>query len=168
MKVDVLVIGAGPAGSAAALGALTQDPSLRVVLLDRRNFPRDKSCGDGIAPHVVTALAEVGASIPLDWRRGSVERGDLDRFLFEPDDLVVVVGQDGLVANVAKYLDGQPVLGLNPAPDLYDGVLVRVPLGRFATPGEVADVIVFLCSARASTVTGAAWSADGGAVAIII
>ena len=44
----------------------------------------------------------------------------------------------------------------------------KVPLGRFAQPEEVADVIVFLCSARASTVTGAAWSADGGAVAIIV
>jgi 3-oxoacyl-[acyl-carrier protein] reductase len=44
----------------------------------------------------------------------------------------------------------------------------RVPLGRFAEPGEIADVVVFLCSARASTVTGAAWSADGGAVAVII
>ena len=62
MKVDLLVIGAGPAGAAAALGALTEDPSLRVVLLDRSDFPRDKSCGDGIAPHVVTALASVGAA----------------------------------------------------------------------------------------------------------
>jgi NAD(P)-dependent dehydrogenase (short-subunit alcohol dehydrogenase family) len=44
----------------------------------------------------------------------------------------------------------------------------RVPLGRFAEPEEIADVIVFLCSERASTVTGAAWSADGGAVAILI
>jgi len=44
----------------------------------------------------------------------------------------------------------------------------KVPLGRFAQPGEIADVIVFLCSARASTVTGAAWSVDGGAVNIII
>lgn len=44
----------------------------------------------------------------------------------------------------------------------------KVPLGRFAEPGEIADVIAFLCSARASTVTGAAWSADGGAVAIIV
>ena len=39
-------------------------------------------------------------------------RHDLDRFLFEPDDLVVVVGQDGLVANVAKYLDGLTVAEL--------------------------------------------------------
>jgi 3-oxoacyl-[acyl-carrier protein] reductase len=44
----------------------------------------------------------------------------------------------------------------------------KVPLGRFAEPGEVADVIAFLCSARASTVTGAAWSVDGGTVAIIV
>ena len=44
----------------------------------------------------------------------------------------------------------------------------KVPLGRFAEPGEVADVIVFLCSARSSMVTGAAWSVDGGSVAIIV
>jgi 3-oxoacyl-[acyl-carrier protein] reductase len=44
----------------------------------------------------------------------------------------------------------------------------KVPLGRFAEPGEIADVIAFLSSARASTVTGAAWSVDGGAVAIIV
>jgi NAD(P)-dependent dehydrogenase (short-subunit alcohol dehydrogenase family) len=43
-----------------------------------------------------------------------------------------------------------------------------VPLGRLATPEEIADVVVFLCSARASTVTGAAWSADGGTVASIV
>jgi 3-oxoacyl-[acyl-carrier protein] reductase len=44
----------------------------------------------------------------------------------------------------------------------------KIPLGRFATPEEIADVVVFLCSARASTVAGAAWSADGGSVNIII
>jgi 3-oxoacyl-[acyl-carrier protein] reductase len=44
----------------------------------------------------------------------------------------------------------------------------KAPLGRFGEPGEIADVIVFLCSARASDVTGAAWSVDGGTVAIII
>jgi NAD(P)-dependent dehydrogenase (short-subunit alcohol dehydrogenase family) len=44
----------------------------------------------------------------------------------------------------------------------------KIPLGRLAEPGEVADVVAFLCSERASTVTGAAWSADGGTVAIIV
>jgi NAD(P)-dependent dehydrogenase (short-subunit alcohol dehydrogenase family) len=44
----------------------------------------------------------------------------------------------------------------------------KVPLGRLGTPQEVADVVVFLCSANAGNVAGAAWSADGGAVNVII
>jgi NAD kinase len=72
------------------------------------------------------------ALVPGDWRQAQVRRADLDRFLFGPEDVIVAIGQDGLVANVAKYLTGQPVLGINPSPDLYDGVLVRVPLDRLA------------------------------------
>ena len=53
-----------------------------------------------------------------------------------------------------------------------DEVLAKVgggrPLGRLAEPDEIAAVIVFLLSERASYVTGAAWSADGGTVPIII
>jgi NAD kinase len=71
------------------------------------------------------ALTEVGAAVPADWRRGHVDRVDLPRFLFAPEDIVVAVGPDGLVANVAKYLDGQPVIGVNPEPDRNPGVLVR-------------------------------------------
>jgi hypothetical protein len=64
-----------------------------------------------------------------------VHRRDLDRFLFEPDDVVFAVGQDGLVANVAKYLTGQPVVGINPSPKLFDGVLVRL------SPDDIGRVI---------------------------
>ena len=53
-----------------------------------------------------------------------------------------------------------------------EAVLARVaagrPLGRLAQPEEIAAVVVFLCSERASYVTGAAWSVDGGTVPIII
>jgi NAD(P)-dependent dehydrogenase (short-subunit alcohol dehydrogenase family) len=52
--------------------------------------------------------------------------------------------------------------------EVLQAVAAGRPLGRLAEADEIASVIVFLCSARASFVTGAAWSADGGTVAIII
>lgn len=78
------------------------------------------------------ALAAALGAIPVDWRRVQVARADLDRFVFGPEDVVVVVGQDGLVANVAKYLHGQPVIGLDPAPGRQPGVLVRHPVAAAA------------------------------------
>jgi NAD kinase len=91
--------------------------------------------------------AGVLGAIPTDWRRASVDRSDLDRFLFESDDIVVVLGQDGLVANVAKYLDGQPVIGLNPDPDRYPGVLVR------HAPQAAADLLRDVAAGRAASET---------------
>ena len=72
----------------------------------------------------LAAVEAVSQAIPVSWRRSAVSRPDLSRFVFEPSDLVVAVGQDGLVANVAKYLDGQRVIGINPDPETYDGILV--------------------------------------------
>jgi hypothetical protein len=90
------------------------------------------------------ALGSVTAAIPTEWRRVRVDRGDLDRFLFEPDDVIVAVGQDGLVANVAKYLTGQLVIGCNPDASRYEGILVRHAAAEMrklvpaAVAGEVA------------------------------
>ena len=93
-----------------------------------RTRGRDIAEVDARHAAVQRALQAVSAAIPADWRRGTVERADLARFLFAPDDVVIVVGQDGLVANVAKYLDGQPVVGLNPEPAINPGVLVPLPV----------------------------------------
>ncbi|MEW6225638.1 MAG: hypothetical protein AB1627_13525 [Chloroflexota bacterium] len=71
------------------------------------------------------AVARIGSAVPADWRRARVERSDLDRFLFEPGDIVVTVGPSGLVANVAKYLDRQPVVGISPDPARDGGVLAH-------------------------------------------
>ncbi|GAA4694551.1 geranylgeranyl reductase family protein [Phytohabitans rumicis] len=55
---DVAIVGAGPAGASAALAARRAGAS--VLLLDRADFPRDKACGDGIAPHALDVLADLG------------------------------------------------------------------------------------------------------------
>ncbi|WP_284989500.1 hypothetical protein [Arthrobacter sp. efr-133-TYG-120] len=71
------------------------------------------------------ALGTIRAAVPAEWRHADVERADLSRFLFTTEDIIAVVGQDGLVANTAKYLNGQPVVGINPEPGINPGVLVR-------------------------------------------
>ncbi|HKU34407.1 MAG TPA: hypothetical protein VJP90_02555 [Paenarthrobacter sp.] len=93
--------------------------------------------------HLEAALALVRSAVPAEWRQAEVERADLSRFLLAAEDVIVVVGQDGLVANVAKYLDGQPVIGVDPEPGANPGVLVRhspaaaAALLRGADPGRL-------------------------------
>jgi NAD kinase len=74
---------------------------------------------------ITTALETVRVAVPTEWRHAEVERTDLSRFLLTPEDIVAVVGQDGLVANAAKYVNGQPVIGIDPEPGANPGVLVR-------------------------------------------
>ncbi|MCL2151941.1 MAG: sugar kinase [Oscillospiraceae bacterium] len=53
-----------------------------------------------------------------------IDREYVPSFMFGADDIVVVIGQDGLVANTLKYLNGQPLIAINPDPARYDGVLL--------------------------------------------
>jgi hypothetical protein len=118
-------------------------PQQAAFFLERRGRSLTRARRGSVAQG--TALDRVAAAIPQDWRRGDVERADLARFVFGPEDIVIAVGQDGLVANVAKYLDGQPVIGINPDPDRNPGVLVRHP------PEAVADLLSATGRGRAGT-----------------
>jgi NAD kinase len=78
------------------------------------------------AEHAVYQQAVVAVETQLR-RLGRVQRLDrslVANFLFPPDCVVVVLGQDGLVANTLKYLRGQAVIGVNPDPTRWDGVLL--------------------------------------------
>ena len=59
---DVVVVGSGPAGAAAAIGARHADPAAAVLMLDRREFPRDKTCGDAVLGTAFERLAEYGVA----------------------------------------------------------------------------------------------------------
>ena len=98
-----------------------------------RSRGQDLGWAQSIHDKLQAALTAVQRAIPPHQRSVRVDRDGLDRFLFAPDDLVVIVGQDGLVPNVAKYLRGQLVIGINPDPQQYDGVLCRHP-AHFAPP----------------------------------
>ncbi len=74
-----------------------------------------------------TYLAEKRRTIEIleQWGRYQiVDRSFLPNFIFGPADIVVALGQDGLVANIMKYLDGHPLIGLNPDSGRHDGVLL--------------------------------------------
>lgn len=70
------------------------------------------------------AVSQAQQVLSLMGRLQVVHRSFLPNFIFGPGDIVVAVGQDGLVANTLKYLQGQPLVGINPDPDRYDGKLL--------------------------------------------
>ena len=124
---DVAVVGAGPAGAAAALSALRTRPGARVLLLDKADFPRDKSCGDGIAPHALDELARLGAAevladrVPVTRLRlrspGGVDVGAelrrpdyvVPREVFDARLVAVAVGRGAeLVRHAVRAVDIRP------------------------------------------------------------
>ncbi len=81
----------------------------------------------------VQALSTLRASLQRVAKLHEIERSFLPNFIFTPSDLVVTVGIDGLVVNTAKYLNGQPVIAVNPDPEHIDGILLPFDI-RSAVP----------------------------------
>ena len=69
-------------------------------------------------------LSQVRKAVPSTIKSQTIDRELVPRFMFGEDDLIITVGQDGLVSNTAKYLTGQPILAVNPDPDRFDGILL--------------------------------------------
>ena len=104
------------------------------------------------------SLEVMHRSLELGLRLQVLERGLVPTFLFSPHDLIVALGQDGLVANLAKYVGAQPVVPVNPDPARFDGVLLpfQPPQARAAVTRVLAG------SARCRAITLAeARLADG-------
>ena len=72
----------------------------------------------------VRALEVLHRSLDFGLKIQQVDRSFLPTFVFAPTDLIVAVGQDGLVANVAKYVGSYPLVGVNPDPERFDGILL--------------------------------------------
>jgi geranylgeranyl reductase family protein len=125
---DVTVVGSGPAGAAAAIAARRVLPQGRVALLDRSDFPRDKTCGDGVAPHTLDVLARLGVRGLLDdwtpvhrlrlgFSNGPVLAGEMLR----PAYIVPRVVLDARLRAVALGLGAEPLRHRVRRVDVADG-----------------------------------------------
>ena len=116
---DVLIIGAGPSGSNAAISYKNLNPNLKVGLIDKSIFPRDKSCGDAIGPGVISALKRFNNQHILDNEPQVVsttlygpENIGIQNYIPEvknkEDSIVYVIPRidlDNRIINLAKDLD---------------------------------------------------------------
>ena len=116
---DVLIIGAGPSGSNAAISYKNLNPNLKVGLIDKSIFPRDKSCGDAIGPGVISALKRFNNQHILDHEPQVVsttlygpENIGIQNYIPEvknkEDSIVYVIPRidlDNRILNLAKDLD---------------------------------------------------------------
>jgi 3-oxoacyl-[acyl-carrier protein] reductase len=181
--VDVLVNNAGTS-FARSLDALTDDDwqdqwELHVMAsmrLMRAAAPRMARAGGG---RIVNVASSAGKRPSLTNAAYSVTKSaqlSLSRVFADTwasEGVLVNAVAPGATASELWVADGgladqAAEAGGTSRDDALAAQRAKVPLGRLAEPEEIADVVVFLCSQRASTVTGAAWSADGGTVATIV
>jgi len=84
------------------------------------------------------ALDDVRGLVPPGVKVQVIDRSYLPQFTFDDGDIVVTVGPDGLVVNTAKYLNGQPILAVNPDPEQVEGVLLPFTIAEYPRVLEAA------------------------------
>src|SRR5436190_8539837 len=100
------------------------------------------------------ALVDTEKLLARMGRVQTVDRAFLPNFIFAPEDTIVTLGQDGLVANTLKYLNGQPVVGVNPDPGRWDGRLL--PFRVSDLPKVMPEVVLRKRPTRPVTMAKAA------------
>jgi NAD kinase len=91
------------------------------------------------------ALDRLRRDLDLGLPRQFLDRGLVPTYSFDGGDVVVTLGQDGLVANTAKYAGAQPIVGVNPDPARFDGILLPF------SPGEARVAVQQLCAGQVET-----------------
>jgi NAD kinase len=92
----------------------------------------------------VRALESLQKALEFELPQQLVDRSLLPTFQFQKEDLVITLGQDGLVANTAKYVGSQPIVAVNPEPARFDGVLLPF------LPDQTRDVATRVLEGKAS------------------
>jgi NAD kinase len=101
--------------------------------IDFSDYDREHAAYTDALRRLRHELTELGPKLQ------SIDRGFLPNFIFSAGDVIVTVGQDGLVVNTAKYLHGQPIVAVNPDPGRYDGILLPFTIAQ--APAGVVRVL---------------------------
>lgn len=107
-----------------------QEAKARFATGEQARFVMERAVAGSFAPlqsyedRFAAAREAILRAVPADVKVQEVDRAFLPNYVFGPHDLVATLGPDGLVVNVAKYLDAQPILAFNPDPSRIDGILV--------------------------------------------
>jgi len=90
-----------------------------------------------------SSLEVLRRSLDFEMPQQLVDRTLVPTFQFQQEDLIVTLGQDGLVANTAKYVGAQPIVAVNPEPERFDGILLPF------LPGQARSAVVKVIEAKA-------------------
>lgn len=103
--------------------------------------------------HFHEVLSQVQRQLSKTLKNKLIERSFLPSFLFNEKQVVIVIGQDGLVANTAKYINGIPIIAINPDVNRYDGVLLPFTTDNFM--GAVEKVMLNQYKSKIATLAEA-------------